>query len=62
LAKTNAFFKQTDPGLRAGGFLRLHRNKKLGEDMDKNSIIQTGIDLNCRQLANDLADRTPSKS
>ncbi|HIJ58009.1 MAG TPA: hypothetical protein HPQ03_18075 [Deltaproteobacteria bacterium] len=35
---------------------------KLGEDMDKNSIIQTGIDLNCKQLANDLADKTPSKS
>jgi len=35
---------------------------KLGEDMDKNSIIQTGIDLNCRQLANDLANKAPSKS
>ena len=35
---------------------------RLGQKIDKSSILQTGIDLNCKQLANDIANRAPVKS
>lgn len=34
---------------------------KLGKTIEKNSIIQTGIDLSCRQLALDLASQVSSQ-
>lgn len=34
---------------------------RLGKKTDKNAIIQTGIDQDIRQLANDIADKTPSR-
>ena len=35
---------------------------RIGQKTNKSSILQTGIDLNCKQLANDIANRAPVKS
>ncbi|MCJ7616023.1 MAG: hypothetical protein MUO43_05750 [Desulfobacterales bacterium] len=35
---------------------------RLWQKIDKSSILQTGIDLNCKQLVNDIANRAPVKS